>query len=94
MPVSSTVIAAYRRVYTRSQLEQALLQAVQDRSSGVLVTQVNFQEGGGSGQPIGGDPNEVIEIMELCLQEIDGDRATGPQPLSSVVNFSARRSET
>jgi hypothetical protein len=94
MAVSETVIAAYRRLYTRAQLEAALAKALADRASGVLVTQVSFQDGGGSGVPISGNPNELIETLEVALQQLDETRAAGPPPLSTAVNFSLRRSET
>lgn len=96
MAVSRSVIDAYKRLYTRAQLETALRKALDDRASGVLVTQVNFQDGGGSGQMIGGDPNEVIEILEAVLKVLDaGDGATtAPPGLMSSVNFSTRRTET
>lgn len=93
MAVSRTVISAYKRCYSVSQLTEALQIALSDRASGVLVTQVSFQEGGGSGQAITGDPNEIIEILELTLQEIESGESSRP-PLASVINFSTRRSET
>lgn len=94
MAVSETVIRAYLRIYDEAQLTEALAQALSDRTAGVLVTQVNFQDGGGSGHPISGDPNEVIEILELCLQRLDDDTIKGPPPLASSLNFATRRSET
>ncbi|MEO5712173.1 MAG: hypothetical protein ABIT37_01685 [Luteolibacter sp.] len=94
MAVSETVIAAYIRCYNPAQLLAALNQALADRTAGVLVTQVNFQDGGGSGVPITGDPNELIEILEICLQRTDNPEATGQKPISSVMNFNSRRSET
>jgi hypothetical protein len=96
MAVSRSVIDAYKRLYNRAEVEAALKQALNDRASGVQVTQINFQDGGGSGQMIGGDPNEVIETLELVLQAMDaGENAiTGPPGLASSVNFSLRRSET
>jgi hypothetical protein len=92
--VSETVIAAYLRIYTPAQLTAALTTALNDRASGVLVTQVNFQDGGGSGQMITGDPNEIIEILELCLQRIDDPSQAAKKPLAAGMNFSSRRSET
>lgn len=94
MAVSQLVLSAYLRIYTRSQIEQALAAALADRAAGVVMTQVSFQDGGGSGQPISGNPNEIIETMELCLRQLDGEASTGPPPLSTAVNFSLRRSET
>lgn len=93
MAASETVISAYLRIYSQEQLTTALTQALADRASGVQVTQVNFQDGGGAGQVIAGDPNEVIEILELCLQRLDNPD-TGPKPLSSRMSFRHRRSET
>lgn len=93
MAVSRTVIAAYKRCYTQAELKTALMVALNDRAAGVLVTQVNFQDGGGSGTPISGDPNEIIEIMELCLQELESGEAAH-KPLSTAINFNLRRSET
>jgi hypothetical protein len=92
--VSRTVISAYLRLYTPEQLETALAAALADRASGVLVTNISFAEGGGSGQAIQGDPNEIIEILELCLQRLDNPDAPDHQPLASRVNFSRRRFET
>lgn len=95
MAVSETVIAAYLRCYTPAELRSALMIALNDRASGVLVTQVNFQDGGGSGQMISGDPNEVIEMLELCLQRLDDPTAaSGKKPIASALNFATRRSET
>lgn len=94
MAVSETVIAAYLRIYTAAELKSALAIALNDRATGVVVTQVNFSEGGGSGQMISGDPNEIIEILELCLQRVDDPTSKAAKPLSSVMNFSTRRSET
>ena len=96
MAVSRSVIEAYKRRYSKAQVETALDQALADRASGVAVTQVNFQDGGGSGQAIGGDPNEVIEILEAVLKLYDaGEGATvAPPGLASSVNFSTRRTET
>lgn len=93
MAVSETVIAAYLRIYSAAELTSALAIALNDRAAGVIVTQVNFSEGGGSGQMIAGDPNEIIEIMEICLQRLDNPAAQAP-PLASVINFRTRRSET
>lgn len=87
------MIAAYLRIYTPAELKSALAQALNDRASGVVVTQINFQDGGGAGQVISGDPNEVIETLELCLQRLEG-RDNGPKPLAAGMNFSTRRSET
>lgn len=94
MAVSETVISAYLRLYTRAEIEQALAVALADRASGVLMTQVNFESGGGSGQAIAGDPNEVIEILEICLQRLDDPQAVAKKPLASRMNFSTRRYET
>lgn len=93
MAISRTIIAAYKRCYTSPELLAALKIALNDRATGVQLTQISFQDGGGSGQIIAGDPNEVIEILELCLQEL-ADVTQGPQPLAAGVNFSTRRSET
>jgi hypothetical protein len=95
MAVSAKVIAAYKRLYTVSELETALRQALADRAAGVLVTQVSFQDGAGSGQVISGDPNEVIEILMLALEQKENAEApTSPGGLASSVNFNTRRSET
>ena len=93
MAVSNLVISAYRRCYTVDQLTTALTQALNDRASGVLVTNISFDAGGGSGTPITGDPNEVIEILELALRAEEG-QAPANASLASGVNFQTRRSET
>lgn len=93
MAASQVVISAYIRLYSKSQLEAALRIALHDRASGVVMTQVNFQDGGGSGTPIVGDPNEVIEILELALRQIEGG-STQPKPMMAAVQFNRRRSET
>jgi hypothetical protein len=92
--VSETVIAAYLRIYNPAELRAALVTALNDRASGVLVTQVNFQDGGGSGEVMSGDPNEIIEILELCLQRIDDPTQAAKKPLAAGMDFSKRRSET
>ena len=96
MAVSQTVISAYRRCYSAAQLEEALRVALNDRATGVLVTQISFQDGGGSGTPITGDPNEIIEILERALQQIEtgADTNKQPPPMTSAVTFNNRRSET
>ena len=94
MAVSETVIAAYLRIYSQAELTSALSTALNDRASGVLVTQVNFQDGGGSGQMITGDPNEIIEILELCLQRLDDPFQSARKPMAAGMNFGTRRSET
>jgi hypothetical protein len=94
--VSRTVISAYRRCYSVPQLEEALRVALHDRATGVLVTQVSFQDGAGSGTPITGDPNEIIEILELTLQQIESgaEPNAAPPPMTAPINFNRRRSET
>ncbi|MFT3992152.1 MAG: hypothetical protein QM680_12155 [Luteolibacter sp.] len=91
--VSQIVVDAYVLRYSKAQMEAALDQALADRAAGVQVTQINFESGGGAGQMIGGDPNEVIEILTLALRQLLGD-VVGPPPLMSSINFGARRSET
>ena len=93
MAVSRTVIDAYIRCYSEAQLEEALRVALNDRAAGVMVTQVSFQDGGGSGTPITGDPNEIIEILELALRKIDDGENHAP-PLTAAVNFHTRRYQT
>ena len=94
MAVSETVIAAYLRIYNPAELRSALSTALNDRASGVLVTQVNFQDGGGTGTMITGDPNEIIEILELCLQRLDDPSQAARKPMAAGMNFRTRRSET
>lgn len=94
MAVSSIVISAYVRLYTAEQLETALGVALADRAAGVTITNVAFDGGGSSGQPISGDPNELIEILEMALRQKNGEADSGPQPLASGVNFRTRRFET
>lgn len=93
MAVSSIVISAYARRFSREQIETALDIALADRASGVLVTQASFQDGSGSGQIISGDPNEVIEILELVLRQLDAPDSP-PPGLVSAVDFRSRRAET
>lgn len=94
MAVSRLMIDAYKRHYTVEQLTAAQKQALADRTSGVQVTQVNFQDGGGTGTMISGDPNEIIEITELALQEMENTRETGIKPMAAAMDFSKRRFET
>lgn len=94
MAVSRAVVSAYIRCYSETQLEEALRIALHDRATGVLVTQVNFQDGGGTGTPIAGDPNEIIEILEFALRQIEtGDTHVAP-PMVAAINFNRRRCET
>jgi hypothetical protein len=88
------MIDAYKRQYTVQQLTAAQAQALADRTSGVQVTQVNFQDGGGTGTLISGDPNEIIEITEIAIQEMELTREIGTKPLAAAMNFSSRRFET
>lgn len=94
MAISRLMIDAYKRQYSEAELATAQKIALSDRAAGVQITQVSFQDGGGSGTMISGDPNEVIETMEICLQEIAGTREAQTAALSAPVNFSARRFET
>ena len=94
MAVSPIVISAYQRRFTRAQLEAALDQALNDLASGVRLTQVNFQDGGGSGQVIEGDPTELVEILELALRAVESGVAASQGGLAAGVNFSCRRVET
>lgn len=69
--------------------------ALEERAAGVLVTQVNFQDGGGSGQAMITDPNELIEILQIAISEIaSGVPGGGPPPMASRITFRNRRSET
>ena len=94
MAASRTLIEAYKSAYNIAELRAMLRRALDDRASGVQVTQVNFQDGGGSGQMIGGDPNEVIEALKIAIDELDDPTTSGPKPLASAADFSRRRSET
>lgn len=94
MAVSRTVIAAYKSTYTLVELRVMLRTALEERASGVALTQVNFQEGGGSGQVLSADPNEMIEILQTAIFEMENPDESGPKPLSSAVTFNRRRSET
>jgi hypothetical protein len=91
---SRTLIEAYKSAYNIAELRAMLRTALDERASGVQVTQVNFQDGGGSGQMIGGDPNEVIEALKIAIDELADPTSTGNKPLAAAVNFSRRRSET
>lgn len=94
MAVSRTVIAAYKSTYTLAELKGMLKTALEERASGVLVTQVNFQDGGGSGQAMVTDPNEMIEILQIAISEIEDGAAAGPPPMAGRITFRNRRSET
>jgi hypothetical protein len=86
-----TVVQAYLRLYTRTQLEEALRQALADHAAGVTITSTSFGDGQTSGQ-ISGRPEEVIAILETCLQILDGT-ARANAPLAAAVGFSQRRVE-
>lgn len=94
MAVSQTVISAALRIFTKQELEASLAVAFNDRLSGVAITNISGAEGGASGQVISGPPNEIIEILEQCLQRLDDPGAAATPPLSSRITFSRRRSET
>lgn len=94
MAVSRTVIAAYRSAYTLAELRAMLKTALEERASGVHVTQINFQDGGGSGQVMPTDPNEMIEILQIVISELESGESLGPPPMASRVTFRNRRSET
>jgi len=94
--VSPTIIRAYLRRYTRTQLETALDQALADHASGVRLTTTSFASGSASGQIVG-KPEELIEILEAALQALDDDLTPGdigPGPIASHINFSRRRLTT
>jgi 2-methylcitrate dehydratase PrpD len=94
MAVSQHVIDGYLLLYSKSDLEGALRQALSDRAAGVHVTSYHLGDAGGAGQMISGDPNEVIEILTIAIKQANGELTKGPPPLASVVNFSGRRVET
>jgi hypothetical protein len=86
-----TVVQAYLRLYTRSQLETALSNALADHAAGVTITSTSFGDGQTSGV-ISGKPEEIIAILETALQVLDGTTATNA-PLAAAVGFSLRRVE-
>jgi hypothetical protein len=86
-----TVVQAYLRLYTRTQLEEALRNALADHAAGVTITSTSFGDGQTSGQ-ISGRPEEVIAILETALQTLDGT-TTANAPLAAAVGFSQRRVE-
>lgn len=95
MAASRNVINAYKSAYTPAELKAMLRQALDDRASGVQVTQANFQDAGGSGQMMPVDPNEIIEILQIAIQELESPNGpSGPPPMSARMNFRTRRSET
>jgi hypothetical protein len=83
-----TVVKAYLRLYTRTQLETALTQALADHASGVTLTATSFGDGQTSGQ-ITGKPEDIIDIIETALQVLDGT-ATADAPIGARVGFSSR----
>lgn len=95
MAASRTVIEAYKSAYNLAELRAMLKQALEDRASGVQVTQANFQDAGGSGQMMPVDPNEIIEILQIAISELENPTsAKGPPPLAAGISFRFRRSET
>lgn len=86
---SQTVINAYLRRYSQAQIEAALDKALANLASGVVVTSMNFEGGGASGQ-IAGSTEALIEILEECLAVLDADGdAAKPRQMFVPVDFSA-----
>lgn len=68
--------------------------ALEERAAGILITQANFGDAGGTGQVLPVDANEMIEILQLAITEKENPTAPTQQPLAAAMNFRTRRSET
>ena len=89
MAVNTLVVKALTQTYSRAELEQAREAALADILSGVHVTQVSFEGGGASGQPISGDPAYVLEHVQSALEFLD-DETLAEQPSCSFFDLSKR----
>jgi hypothetical protein len=82
-----SVIRAYLRTYSESQLEEILQQALRDHAAGVRITSVSF-EGGSSSGTMTGTPHQLIEDMMACLDALTaGQTSPIPRPLGTLVQF-------
>lgn len=89
---SDAIIRAYCRLYSKAQLEEALREALANFSSGVVVTNVSW-EGGSTGGQLSGKSEELIPILEACLERKENPTAVVAKD-DLYYDFSARRTGT
>lgn len=92
---SPIVIRALADTYTEAQLRADLelaLAALTAEKDNVVLTSLQFVDGGGQGQYVEGNPERVVTLLQLALDyQANGDTAA---PLSSSFNFGTRRTTT
>jgi len=85
MAVNWSVVKAFRESHTIEQLIAKRNLAVEEVMSGVTVTQVTFEGGGASGQPMQAPPAYVLEHLQAA---VDGDSPSAAR--SSFMDLSGR----
>lgn len=85
----------FAEAYTATELADLRKDALADLASGVQVTNVSLEGGGGSGTPIRMDPARMVRVLAQAIKIADGtDENPLPGGMMSGVNFSTRRAET
>ena len=90
--ISSAIIKALVDNYTREELrawQSAGITAVMNNLPRVEVTGANFEMGGSSGEFVGGDPQQVVELTTAAIEWIDAEAKTNDRQASA--DFSRRR---
>ncbi len=80
---------SYTLIYSRTELLATLAQTLSDISSGVQITQVNFEGGGASGRAISGKPDYVHNHVKAALRLLD-DPNLRDRPSSAFMDLSRR----
>lgn len=92
MSVSPVLVRAYRENFELAELKAMLKAALEELASGVVVTSVNLDGGGGAA--VKGDMKtaDVVAALQVAIEE--EEEAPNPsknEGMASVVNFGSRR---
>jgi hypothetical protein len=77
MARNSSVIKSYIRLYTRNQIEAALKKALDDFATGAKFTSHSW-DGTSTTATLTGRPEDLIDILNACLEAIDAEQTTAP----------------
>lgn len=80
-------VEAYCLRYSKEQIETALDRALNDRASGVTITEVSY-EGGSTRGVISGEPSYLIAVLNACLKRLGGVAGDAP---TTFLDFSRTR---
>jgi len=99
--MGSDLILGLAESYTVAELEDFLKQALADLASGVQVTSINLEGGGGSGTAMKMNPERMVGILRKAIaarQDIDGggdgSSACHERPMGHAMNFNQRPART